>query len=512
MRRNRSIAILILTLMASLLAYLADRGMPETRVRREVEILFQEECAACHGDRRQGGLGPALIPQRLATRGDEELKQIILNGIPGTAMPVWLDVLTRENVEELVRFIKEVPPSPEALRWGMMDIWGSFEVLIFDEELPEQPAYEIRSIEDLMVVTERDVGHLFFVDGHENRFLGRILDAGYKTNTIVYDPTDERWLYLIARNGWVYKVDLYTLQPVRKVRVGIDSRGLAISADGRYLMAGNYIPNSAVVLTAETLEPLKLIRTFGVDPDGEAVESRVNYVAYTPAGRGRFVLVLEEAGQVWLVEPSANFPIVATIEQVGRTLQGGLLTSAGRQLVVASQGDDRLVAIDLEAEQIVDRVLTGRHPYLNAEAIVRSDDRTLVFTPSIGSDYLTVWDLDTFEVVRRIEMGGPSLFVAAHPESPYVWADVALGPNNDRIQVIDKQSLEVVRTLRPGMRSVHPEFTADGRHVYVSIWGEDRVVVYDADTFEVIVEFTRVRTPTGIFSARVRQISRLTGI
>lgn len=48
----------------------------------------------------------------------------------------------------------------------------------------------------------------------------------------------------------MFKIDLYTLQAVRKVRVGHDSRGLAVSDYRKYLLAGNYIPNSAVILDA----------------------------------------------------------------------------------------------------------------------------------------------------------------------------------------------------------------------------------------------------------------------
>ena len=38
------------------------------------------------------------------------------------------------------------------------------------------------------------------------------------------------------QDGWVFKIDLYGLQPVRKVRIGLDSRAIAISDDGNYLI------------------------------------------------------------------------------------------------------------------------------------------------------------------------------------------------------------------------------------------------------------------------------------
>jgi len=51
--------------------------------------------------------------------------------------------------------------------------------------------------------------------------------------------------------------------PVTQMRVGHDSRGLAISDDGKYIMTGNYLPTNAVILDAEILEPLKVFKAAG---------------------------------------------------------------------------------------------------------------------------------------------------------------------------------------------------------------------------------------------------------
>jgi protein NirF len=61
-----------------------------------------------------------------------------------------------------------------------------------------------------------------------------------------------------------------------------------------------------------------------------------------------------------------------------------------------------------------------------------------------------------------------------------------------------------VKTLQPGKRSIHPEFTHDAKYVYVSAWNGDKVIVYDAHTLEVVAEF-EAKTPTGIFNAGIRQ-------
>ncbi|MFC1774651.1 cytochrome D1 domain-containing protein, partial [Pseudomonadota bacterium] len=64
-----------------------------------------------------------------------------------------------------------------------------------------------------------------------------------------------------------------------------------------------------------------------------------------------------------------------------------------------------------------------------------------------------------------------------------------VGPDRDLMHVIDKQTLEIVRTLRPvpGKTSGHIEFTRDGKKALLSIWEMDgEVIVYDADSLKEI--------------------------
>lgn len=466
----------------------------------EVRKLFLDNCSGCHGANREGALGPALIAERLANISDDELKNKIINGVPGSAMPPWKGTLSEERIDALVKFIKS-PVAAATLKMAETDIESTLEVLVDEETLPDQPAYEIRDLRDLMVVVQREKGALFVADGHKNEALKHIENTGYRTHVVVFDPASKRWLYTIARNGWVTKIDLYTLQPVRKVRVGVDSRGLAISDDGKYLMTGNYVPNSAVLLDAETLKPLKVYEARGLDPDGKEVDSRVAGVLDTPFAP-YFVLALKEAGVVWIIDYSKpDFPIVAAIDNVGRILHDAFLTEPdGRYFMIASQSDNVISVIDLKEKVLVDKIPTGRGPHPGQGAVVKVNGRTLGFSPSIKDGILNVWDIETWKPVKQIKTEGPGLFVAGHPESKYVWTDVVFGANNDTIHVVDTETLEIVKTLKPGKLSVHPEFTYDGQYVYVSLWGENKVVVYDPKTYEIVKEFTGVTTPTGIFS------------
>ena len=55
----------------------------------------------------------------------------------------------------------------------------------------------------------------------------------------------------------------------------------------------------------------------------------------------------------------------------------------------------------------------------------------------------------TWQEVRRIPTPGPGFFLRSHEATPYAWVDAFNGADNDALQVIDKRTLEVVKTVRP---------------------------------------------------------------
>jgi len=62
--------------------------------RQELRNVLIQDCGSCHGLTMHGGLGPALVPDRLAGKSIEYLSSVILNGRPGTAMPAWRSLLS----------------------------------------------------------------------------------------------------------------------------------------------------------------------------------------------------------------------------------------------------------------------------------------------------------------------------------------------------------------------------------------------------------------------------------
>ena len=74
--------------------------------------LYGSKCAACHGANRQGtpGFAPALTQDSLAKLSDTEIRNIISDGRPGTAMPPFKTSLSTEEIDALLQFIKSPLP------------------------------------------------------------------------------------------------------------------------------------------------------------------------------------------------------------------------------------------------------------------------------------------------------------------------------------------------------------------------------------------------------------------
>jgi hypothetical protein len=107
--------------------------------------------------------------------------------------------------------------------------------------------------------------------------------------------------------------------------------------------------------------------------------------------------------------------------------------------------------------------------------------------------------------VKQVKTLGPGFFMRSHENTPYAWTDgFATGnpASRDVMHIIDKQTLEVVRTLRPipGKTAAHVEFTRDGKYALVSIWETDgALIVYDAQTLEEIKRLP-MKKPSGKYN------------
>lgn len=69
--------------------------------------LVRQDCGSCHGLTLKGGLGRPITPEAVSHFDRETLRDVILDGIPGTAMPPWRPLLTENEALWIADYLLE---------------------------------------------------------------------------------------------------------------------------------------------------------------------------------------------------------------------------------------------------------------------------------------------------------------------------------------------------------------------------------------------------------------------
>lgn len=478
--------------------------------------LYDQQCAGCHGRDRLGGTGPALIPETLSRLAGPAVANVVSNGRAATQMPGFGAMLSAADIAALATFIKS--PLDKVPAWSATDIAASRSL---SESYVAAPA-PIFSADplNLFVVVETGDHQVSVLDGDSFERLARFATPFAVHGGPKFTP-DGRFVFIMSRDGWVQKYDLWSLKEVGRVRAGLNSRNIAISKDGLWLAVANYLPHTLTILSTKDLS---VARIFDV-ADKSGAASRVSAVYQAPT-RDSFVLALKDVSEIWEIatDPNAEPVFEGYVHSHEKGMEEALPSSRGlfarrriaisqplddfffdpgyRHLVGAARDGGKAVVVNMiVGREIAELPLPGM-PHLGSGISWMRDGRRVMATPHLKDGRLSIISVDDWSIVTTITTDGPGFFLRSHEATPYVWADVFFGPNKDRMHIIDKQSLAIVKTLRPvpGSTAAHVEFDRHGRYALVSIWADDgALIVYDARTLEEVRRIP-MRKPSGKYN------------
>ncbi len=488
-------------------AFMSGAALAE---RDKTEQIYQEKCASCHGKDRLGGQGPALIPGNLKRLRKKKAIRVIASGRAATQMPAFKEELSQKEISALADYIYKP--------LGFIPVWGKKEIaeshIIHAEPKPAVKPVFAADPMNLFVVVETGDHHATILDGDKfepiHRFKTRFaLHGGPKFTS------DGKFVYFASRDGWITKYDIWNLKVVAEVRAGINTRNIAVSADNRYVMVANYLPHTLVLLDAKDLKLIKIIPVKA----GKNKTSRVSAV-YTARPRKSFIAALKDIKEVWEIPYSDKPPYYGwvhdyKIEGPPKTgkfpvrrirlddyLDDFLFDQPYKHLMGAARNAKNGAVINLlVGRKIADLDLKGL-PHLGSGITWKYGDTTIMASPNLKSGEVSIIDMKTWKTIKTIKTLGPGFFMRSHEKSRYAWVDVFFGPNKDAMHVIDKKTLEIVKTLRPapGKTAAHVEFDKDGKHALVSIWDmKGALVIYDAETLEEIKRLPMVK-PSGKYN------------
>lgn len=488
---------------------LADTGSP-------VQQLYNEHCASCHGADRLGGTGPALIPETLKRMRGPAVSKVITQGRVATQMPAFSETLESDQIAALGEFIKT--PLAKVPSWTASDIAKS-RTLTEGYAPASKPVFKADPL-NLFLVVETGDHHVSVLDGDTFERLDRFPTPFAVHGGPKFTP-DGRFVFIMSRDGWVQKYDIWSLKEVGRVRAGINSRNIAISKDGKWLAVANYLPRTLTILATADLS---VARIFDVQ-DKAGTTSRVSAVYQAPT-RDSFVLALKDVAEIWEIATNPNAAPVyeGFVHSHEKGMVEALASAEGlfarrriavsepiddfffdpeyRNLIGAARNGAKGVVVNLTVgREIAELPLPGM-PHLGSGISWMRGDKRVMATPHLREAKLSVIGVGDWKQIATIKTEGPGFFLRSHENSPYVWADVFFGPNKDAMHVIDKQTLGIVKTLKPvpGATLAHVEFDRYGRHALVSVWeNEGAVIVYDAKTLKEVRRLP-MRKPSGKYN------------
>jgi len=499
-------------ILASSLLFAANTAPAEP----DAVALYNEHCAACHAETRLGGTGPALIPQTLHRMYGPKLVDVISNGRVATQMQGYSDVLSDAEIAAIAEYLKT--PLAKVPDWGPDDITASRDMR--DDYTPVDAPQWTSDPMNITLVVETGDHHVSVLDGDTFEVLDRFPTPFAVHGGPKFSP-DGRYVFIMSRDGWVQKYDIWALHEVGRVRAGVNSRNIAMSKDGKHLAVANYLPMTLTILSTDDLTVEKVMPVIGRD----GTPSRVSAVYQDPR-HDAFILALKDTPEIWQVatDPNAAPVYEDFVHSREKDMIEALPSSKGlfarkrimlneplddfffspdyRFLIGAARASEKGVVVNMTVGREVATLPLGGMPHLGSGISWMRDGRRVMATPHLKDAAISVIDMQTWKLVKTIKTDGPGFFMRSHENSPYVWADVFFGPHKDEIHVIDKQTLEIVKTLNPapGKTVAHVEFTKDGKYALVSIWEDDgAVIVYDAATLQEIKRLP-MRKPSGKYN------------
>ncbi len=526
-------------------------GTPPAMTAAELETgkkIYFERCAGCHGVLRKGATGKNLEPhwsKKLADGsaqeggtlklGTQRLEKIISLGTEG-GMVNYDDILTKEEIDIMARYIQQPPPVPP--EFSLKDMEASWKLLVPVDQRPKTQQNKI-NLKNVFAVTLRDAGELALIDG-DTKQIWAILKTGYAVH-ISRLSASGRYVYTVGRDGLVTLIDMWFDKPttVATVRMGSDARSVDTSKfkgfEDKYLIGGTYWPPQYSIMEGDTLKPLKVVSTRGMTVDGEYhPEPRVASIVSSQI-KPEWVVNVKETGQILLVDYSDIKNLKTTTIESAKFLHDGGWDASKRYFLVAANASHKVAAVDTKTGKLAALIETAKIPHPGRGANFMHPQYGPVWaTGHLGGAAVSListasdkpanakFKQHNWKVVQELKMpGAGNLFVKTHPKSKNLWADLPMNPEREnaesvyvysladlnkapvKLDVAKDSGLPQTKALR---RAVHPEYNQDGSEVWISLWGgktdQSAIVIYDDKTLKLkkVITDAKMITPTGKFN------------
>ena len=254
-----------------------------------------------------------------------------------------------------------------------------------------------------------------------------------------------------------------------EIRVGLNTRNVAASADGRWLLAGNTCQKTWCCWTRAPLQPVKTlpVRT----QQGQL--SRVSAV-YDAAPRQSFIVALKDAPELGnLLQPGGRADLRWLCPRLRHGRGPGQTGFSPRRTpldavlddfffdpdyrhVIGASRDGRAQVVNLDIRRQVAALQLDGMPHLGAQASPSSATAAPCWPPQSEN---RPGQRDRHRQLAGSHLhrhAGAGVFLRSHERTPYAWVDSMMSAQRDTLTLIDKRTLQVAHTCAAPRQNHRP--------------------------------------------------------
>jgi len=326
-------------------------------------------------------------------------------------------------------------------------------------------------------VVEREREALFVLDQQNEKLIQDLGNLNHATMKFKWGNG-----FLLARDGYISKIDVENDKLIKKVKIGKSGIGLTFTAENVIIV--NYDPNSVVVLDKN----LEVVKTILTESRNVGVKTYKNFLVFS----------LMDKNEIWVLDIKKNYDVVKKIENVGNLPFDALIQ--GKNYLVGFFNEPSIGFLDLEDFSYnriemkgADPSIVFKVPHFGYWGLVNN----LAFVPLTSQKKILVIDLNTKKSVHEIALPGDPVFAAVSPDKKKIVVNYS-GAMENFLSVVDTDKKSVANTFEAGRRIMHLRFSSSGEQLYVTSYFENELKFFNVNDWTK-TKTMKVSTPSGIF-------------
>jgi hypothetical protein len=176
-----------------------------------------------------------------------------------------------------------------------------------------------------------------------------------------------------------------------------------------------------------------------------------------------------------------------TYKKIDEPIEDFFIDPFDRFLIATARRGKLLRVYDTKDMNMVFEHKMNGMPHLFSATYWYKDGEFYFATPHLKSDFITIWQMYNWKLIKEIPIGGDGFFVKTHPATPYLWVD----NGTDELVLVNKKDYSIKKLIpKKGKQYIHAEFSGDGKYTYLSIYKRDGdLLVWDTKSFKELKDY-----------------------